>query len=705
MAITRKSPCLSYLLTLFIIISFISISSVRAQEGPDNKEFDISDFSFEELLDAEVEIASMFAEDEMVTASTVASISPEKWKLTGARRMQDVLDNEMGVMVYSTFAGSSAITIRGYVSNMSHKGLCGILDGVPLNDAVEGSAFYQVPNWELGTLKGIEMIKGPGSAIYGSDAFHGVLALRTFESNHDTYEVEAAGAYPLYGDSAVRISKGFAGDLFRLDVSGAGSYQGDLDIEYEYEDENGETKKGLHPRKYKYKSGTGVAKLTFNPSKKVKIKTGAYATKWDCERFPGLIVHEYYVDDYYNAEIDFLMANGSVTYIPGRDISIEATGYYWTYSLLHQISFDPAFASLAASVPYLGDDYDSIAEQKQPDVYRYGGSLTVKQPDNKYNLQWVLAYSYSKMGIETGTEYSVKQISTGDLLANLGEVPEAGFSRDINSVFGQVKWGAIEKVLYILCGGRLDVYSDAHIDPQFTPRASLIFLPATSQSIKVLYGRAFKAPGASNYRGSYYASESLEVKPETIDVGELVYMYKMKKWKAKVNAYYTKWKNGIALAPTATKPRFANIAESQSYGGEAYIYYPIEPITLELGFGYCKSKQLGNEGEDDIEHTAYPVYSVNSGIYYSLEPYDVKFYLNNNVRMDMTEAPDPDSDKLPLYWRMDLNISKVIANRLELHLNGKNITNRKNAKPAVWGHQNGFEDPGVSVLLRASYKF
>lgn len=56
---------------------------------------EIDFYSLEELLNVEVEVASLFMKDELVVGSTVLSITPEKWKRPGARRNHEALNNEM----------------------------------------------------------------------------------------------------------------------------------------------------------------------------------------------------------------------------------------------------------------------------------------------------------------------------------------------------------------------------------------------------------------------------------------------------------------------------------------------------------------------------------------------------------------------------------------------------------------------------------
>ena len=55
-------------------------------------------------------------------------------------------------------------------------------------------------------------------------------------------------------------------------------------------------------------------------------------------------------------------------------------------------------------------------------------------------------------------------------------------------------------------------------------------------------------------------------------------------------------------------------------------------------------------------------------------------------------------DDLPPFWRVDLNITKKISERVDLDLNIRNLCDRTNYMPSMWGMKNGIEEPGISVL-------
>lgn len=693
------------------------------EEGMNEIDF----YSLEELLDVEVEVASLFTEDELVVGSMVSSITSEQWKRLGARRTYEALNNELSVITLWHILGYRMVAIRGYATNSSMMGTAFLLDGVPLNEFSMGG-ITQAPNIDLGILDRIELIKGPGSAIYGSDAFHGVISMKSFESDNDHYSVEAAGAYPLYGDANVKISQGFAENLFRINAAAAVSGQAPQEREYEYEPNDAPGTSEYATRDENYSSQTGMLKLDVNPADRLKIKLGSYISHGEYNGFPGVAIMpnrltftiESLEDrDTSDVEALFGMGNMSAVYTFSNDISAELNGFYWQYK--HE-------AVIMA-------DYHGSVNCQDSKGSRSGANFIIKQPDNPLNLQWLAAYSlnYHKMK-DTNMKYK-SMVPVGEVidyygyneLLDMGPATYDGKERTIHSAYAQTKWGAIKNSLYLILGGRIDNYSD--YGNQITPRAGLIYLPTENDSVKALYGRAFRAAVATEMYGiGGYTNENTDLEPETIDIYEIIVMHKEKKWKAIINGFYSKWKNGIisefnnnlaaVMSGEEAPYNSVNKGENESYGGEFSIFYTIDPFAIDLGLSYVKSRAIdvkrldmtsfSEKTIDEEEYVAFPEYIANAGLYYTLNPYNVNFYLHNRFYYGMKEThynTNADPEDLPLYWRINLNIRKAVAEKAEFILDIRNMLNRKNYIPSPYGEKGGYEEPGISVLLRAEYTF
>lgn len=730
-----------FIITLFIILAgYLPLLSQDSSGHTNSEEENLQEFmedgmkeidfySLEELLDVQIEVASLFVEDELVVGSTVSSIYPIQWKKRGARRLTDAIENETSIVNYTGNNGFMITQIRGYSRSANvTKGVETLVDGIPIFSLINGSNDI-MPNWGLGTLDAIEIIKGPGSAIYGSDAFHGVIALKTFESGKDFYSVEAAGAYPLYADGSFRISQGF-GDMMRVHASAAYNQQiASEEAEYEYDtnEKPGSypvdlpiftaqpAEKGTGKYENKYRTATGVIKLDIKPADKLKVNFGGYVVSNKFENFPGVkesLFIQLNDKDYSGQDTAIYIGRGDIEYTLFKNISINARGYYY------YIDNEAMFIAT----------YDGQYNEYYTKMNRSGFDLIIKQPDNNFHLQWLIAASMSEMNIPEAEQlYFDADGNVYDPSGGIIDMTELNYddkSRTINSAYTQAKWGIINKTLYLLAGGRVDDYSDA--GTQYTPRGGLILLPTEKSAVKTLYGRAFMAPSAAALYGiEFYSVGDKEIKPEIIDIYELVLMYKDKKCRATLNGFYSYWKNGIVLEPNTKGGlgeayMYTNSGKNRAYGGEFNLNYQIDPVTVDLGLAYVKSTALKSDNIDkDIDYGTFPEYSVICGLNYFIRLIGINVFLNNRVYLNMKETANPnEKDDLPPYWRTDLNISKIIDEKLEMFLDIRNIMNTSNEMPSLsypilgdmdsdyvdTGVNGGIPEPGISVLIRAGYK-
>ncbi|KUF20691.1 TonB-dependent hemoglobin/transferrin/lactoferrin family receptor [Xanthomonas phaseoli] len=112
--------------------------------------------------------------------STVDVIDREQLDNQLVRELKDLFRYTPGVSVTSTsgrFTGASGIRIRGLDGNR----VAMLVDNVPVSDSFSfGSYLNANRNFvDLETLKRVEVVRGPASSLYGSDALGGVVAFVT----------------------------------------------------------------------------------------------------------------------------------------------------------------------------------------------------------------------------------------------------------------------------------------------------------------------------------------------------------------------------------------------------------------------------------------------------------------------------------------------------------------------------------------------
>jgi iron complex outermembrane recepter protein len=116
------------------------------------------------------------------TPAAVFVITPEMIKRTGARTIPDALRIAPGVDVARINAHSWAISIRGFNGAFANKLLVQI-DGRIVYNATFGGVYWNQQDVVLEDVERIEVIRGPGTTMWGSNAVNGVINIITKSSS------------------------------------------------------------------------------------------------------------------------------------------------------------------------------------------------------------------------------------------------------------------------------------------------------------------------------------------------------------------------------------------------------------------------------------------------------------------------------------------------------------------------------------------
>ncbi|TSC25896.1 TonB-dependent siderophore receptor [Corallococcus sp. Z5C101001] len=138
-----------------------------AASGRTSMEDDLALYSAEDVL-----AVTTLQEEAVRTVPAIgASFNRSQMRALGARTVADVLDVVPGVSVSRDVQGFHRTAIRGLRNDAE---VLFLLDGHRLNNFFDGKALMNLP---VENLERIEVIRGPGSAIYGAGAFQGVVNL------------------------------------------------------------------------------------------------------------------------------------------------------------------------------------------------------------------------------------------------------------------------------------------------------------------------------------------------------------------------------------------------------------------------------------------------------------------------------------------------------------------------------------------------
>jgi vitamin B12 transporter len=139
----------------------------------------------------------------------------------GAVFAADILTDVPGLSVVRSgaFGGTAQVRMRGASPGKTLV----LIDGVPVNDPAEVNGAFDFSGLELSDIERIEVLSGPQSSLWGSDAIGGVIAFTTRELDGLTAEAEAGSFDTVRGRLAGGVSTdryGFGAWVSRFDTGG-----------------------------------------------------------------------------------------------------------------------------------------------------------------------------------------------------------------------------------------------------------------------------------------------------------------------------------------------------------------------------------------------------------------------------------------------------------------------------------------------------
>lgn len=136
----------------------------------------LAQLNLEDLLNVRVVSGSRHEQRQIESPRSMSVVTGDEIRRRNYRTIPDALNSLAGVMVQYTNYGGGAPIIRGLIGNR----ILILIDGIRINNAI-----YRLgPNQYLNTIdinrvERIEVVRGPGSVLYGSDALGGLINIIT----------------------------------------------------------------------------------------------------------------------------------------------------------------------------------------------------------------------------------------------------------------------------------------------------------------------------------------------------------------------------------------------------------------------------------------------------------------------------------------------------------------------------------------------
>jgi outer membrane receptor protein involved in Fe transport len=161
---------------------------------------DLSKLSIEELMDVGVTSASKKAESLYEAPGIMVVVPREEIEAYGDRDLHQLLQRQPSVYTRDVFPYTDNVAgFRGDMSTVAETHTLILFNGRPIRESAQGLNVNLYKAFPLSTLESVELIRGPGSVLYGSNAFTGVVNLKTRVPDQNEFTVSSmAGSYGYY---------------------------------------------------------------------------------------------------------------------------------------------------------------------------------------------------------------------------------------------------------------------------------------------------------------------------------------------------------------------------------------------------------------------------------------------------------------------------------------------------------------------------
>ncbi|MGR9107232.1 MAG: TonB-dependent receptor plug domain-containing protein [Gammaproteobacteria bacterium] len=547
-------------------------------------------------------------------APAVASvISASDIQKMGATELNQVLESVPGLHVSaSTTNFNPVFTIRGIFSDFNSQVLV-LVNGLPITSVFTGNRGQVWGGMPVQNISRIEVIRGPGSAIYGADAFAGVINIVTKTAD----ELDGLDSGFRAGNFDTQEGWLQYGGRIR-DLNVAFSFQaGSTDGQHRIVESDAQTFfDGLFGTRASLAPGpVSVGRRYVDTNLDLSLDDWHLRLWWQGRDRVGTGAG-------FAQALDPSGSSSSSRF--NADLTYENDHWLEDWGLSAQLSFydianrsDLVLFPSGSAFPQLDPDTNQvIAVNSFPDGVR--GSPDVFERHYRAELSGIYT-GFSNHALRTGAGYRFQDMykvnddknffQAGNPLPIPLQPGQTGtpflvpHSRGDVYGFIQDEWNLWKD--WTLTGGvRYDYYSD--FGSTVNPRLALVWQTSYSLTSKLLYGRAFRAPSFgeqfANMETPAFLGNS-DLKPETINTLELAFDYQpVDEIRSKLNLFHY-WYDDIirpVADPGSTNQatrKFQNSGTQTGYGLELEgEWTPYDFLHLQANYAFQRSHDNSSDG-------------------------------------------------------------------------------------------------------------
>ncbi len=166
---------------LCIAIALLLLGSASLAQVEKKDSTDIYDLGIEDLMNLKITTASKVEENVGDAPAIISVITSKEIEAYGALTLRDVIDRATNIYLTSGYTyRNNMVSIRGNASSNANTNVLILVNGRPYRESLDNGINNSIyAGFPLDQVERLEIIRGPGSVLYGTTALTGVINIIT----------------------------------------------------------------------------------------------------------------------------------------------------------------------------------------------------------------------------------------------------------------------------------------------------------------------------------------------------------------------------------------------------------------------------------------------------------------------------------------------------------------------------------------------
>lgn len=674
----QKNSLIRLLAILQIFLLVISFNAQLSAQQEPNKQQDFFEMSLEDLMNVEVVTASRKSQDIDTAPANITVITEEEIRNSGAQTLAELLERLPGVYIPTQGHGDESIYIRGVGERYNDKTLL-MFDGYPFRDVY----YYSYPlnaTIPLANIKQIEVVRGPGSSLYGTNAFAGVVNIIT-KNPEDINDTEVLAGIGSRGSEQYHV------------LWGAHNEDGGLSVLARYLDAD-------LGRIDMDEKGEPSGKTRFFGGKAVHLNTNYR----DIDFQAG----------YYRTEMPDVMES-----IDTKDVRTQQDAFFrlgYTRDISDRLNMRArAYSNLSWADEEVLEFDDGVLDKRKEDS-RQSDIIGVDvqwQYRVSQNNDFLFGLTHEREHLHHSWSREYDPPGSAPVITGWVSSDQQPFPTEVrtynSALYAEDEIRLIPEVLSLTAGARLDDYKQT--GSRLSPRAGVVWTPCERTVVKLLYGESFRSP---SYRELFKQSDDgtsegdPDLNPEVMKTAELgISRYLTDNHRLDVSFFQSRLEDFIK---TVGDGNYTNLKHRDFKGIEVGLRGLFPEADLQYFANYTL---LDAEEENGRAVGGIPEEMVNAGLTYeglkcvSISPY-FRYVGKRNRPSDYQEDVDVENRRNRLGGYPIFNIAirtKKTLHPFELAFVVQNVFDEQYYTVSEKSYKYDVERPGRTFWLTLTYRF